>query len=261
MSKIKVNDINVKCKTADGKVVTKKIKTYCVFAKDDQYSYNLIFKDSSNPLNRMIQHFNEGCMIIGAERHERSPEENAQLSRELEQDLRARGLGYRPSLGGYVENLGEDEETRVEETSFLIPKPADMSNGEFLEIGLELGKKYSQESILVSLPSINNGKPSYVLTTGANAGTIDMDFDKFHITKPSDQYYTKEKRHGKSITFDSVKQDSNHNEYRFVADSRTELSDVLEYYSHYELVHPAKPTERFDKGYYWKDGILFPKEK
>lgn len=102
--------------------------------------------------SRVLQHINDGCMMISACRGENTEEENAKKTDELAKDIRAKGLGYIRILGGYIENKGTDEETEVTEESFFVPKNKDMEDEEFFNIAIDLCKKYNQDSVLISLP-------------------------------------------------------------------------------------------------------------
>ena len=266
-------------KALDQKVISLDIKTnktkteyftkYAPIHMTD-YSSAYVFKDSSNPLSRIMQHIQEnGCMIISAERSERSEEENIRKTQELENDIRSYNLGYRPSLGGFIENKGTDEERAVSgELSFIVAKPLSMGDAEFLKIAVELGKKYDQESVTVALKSLNNGRPSWV-NTSTDPYDIDMDFDGVRQTRTEgedkDEYFTKTKRQGKSFTLyntsDSIKRDINGNEYRIATDGGCDLEDLISRYTNTQLMRPFHMTKRFTKGYQFDDSTGFFEKK
>ena len=102
---------------------------------------------------RILQHIDNGCMMISACRGERSEEENAKKTDELAEDIRSENLGYIRILGGYIENKGTEDEKEVTEESFFVPKPKDMSDEDFFNIAIDLCKKYNQDSVLISLPN------------------------------------------------------------------------------------------------------------
>lgn len=101
---------------------------------------------------RIIQHIDNGCMMISACRGDKTEEENAKRTDQLAKDIRSNGLGYIRILGGYIENKGTDDEKDVTEESFFVPKNKDMNDEDFFNIAIELCKKYNQDSVLISLP-------------------------------------------------------------------------------------------------------------
>ena len=229
--------------TKDHKKISKPAVKYYLVGTKDHYAFNFVFKDSSNPLSRILQYAEElGCVIISASRSSYSPEENVERSHQLEKDIRSYGFGYRPSIGGGFPETNENGEIEEVETelSFIVVKPREMGDGEFLNTMLELGKKYEQNDITVAIPSINSGKPSWI-NTSEKFGETDWEFNRFRPTQRegenADQYYTQEKRSGKMFSFvDSVKKDINGKEYKFRTCDQINLEDVINYYHGYKLV-------------------------
>lgn len=103
-------------------------------------------------LSRILKHKDKGCMMISASRGNLSEEENKKRTDELAKDIRDYGLGFVRVLGGYVENLGEEDEREVTEESFFVPIVSTMDDTDFFDIAIELCKKYDQDSVLISLP-------------------------------------------------------------------------------------------------------------
>ena len=68
-------------------------------------------------LGRIVQHIDDGCMMISACRGNRTDEENKEKTDELAKDIRDLGFGYVRILGGYIENKGKPDETEVTEES------------------------------------------------------------------------------------------------------------------------------------------------
>ena len=101
---------------------------------------------------RIIQHIDNGCMMISACRGDKTEEENAKRTDQLANDIREANLGYIRILGGYIENKGTDNEKEVTEESFFVPKNKNMSDEDFFDIAIKLCKKYNQDSVLISLP-------------------------------------------------------------------------------------------------------------
>lgn len=216
----------MKCKYIDSGMFSiknnKKVSKKIVKINDD---YMFDIDDSSNNMSRILSYKNTGAMIISACRNERTEKENLEKTKELESDIRNKGLGFRPSLGGYVENLENPEESVVEEISFMIPKPSNMGDSDFLKLALEWCKKYDQESVLIILPNINNGNPTYL--TGN--GNIDFEFDNMRITNPDDQYYTKLIK-GTTPSFTFTKEDSMKNKFNFISNSDLTFDSINNYY-------------------------------
>lgn len=103
--------------------------------------------------SRIVQHIDDGCMMISACRGDKSEKENAKRTDSLATDIRNENLGYVRILGGYIENKGTEDEQEVTEESFFVPKNKDMSDEEFFDIAIKLCKKYNQDSVLISLPN------------------------------------------------------------------------------------------------------------
>lgn len=216
----------MKCKYVDCGLVSKKGKTtinkkLCII--NDDYHFDM--DDSSNNMSRILNYQKTGAMIISAQRDENSTEENIENTKQLEKDIRSKGLGFRPCVGGFIENKDTPDESEVEEISFMIPKPQNWGDSEFLQFGLELCKKYNQESILVILPSINNGNPVYMK---ANTD-IDMEFNNMRLTNPDDFAYTKLIK-GNTPSFTFTQEDSLKNKYTFISNSGLTIDSVAEYY-------------------------------
>lgn len=200
----------------------------------DEYIFSLY--DSSNITSRILSYKNTGAAIISASRGEYvdkdSPEkitpENLKRTKLLEQDLRDIGFGFRPVIGGFKENFGTPEEKLVNELSFIVPKPKDVGEDKFLNIMLNLGKKYEQDSILVVLPTINNGNPVY-LDTKTNIGKEEMDFNTYRFAGPEDIYFTKLIK-GNTPAFTLEKKDSLNNKYKFFVNPNLTMDSIGNYY-------------------------------
>lgn len=168
------------------------LKTYINF-NDSRF----VFRIDDASLSRIQTHTEKGMMIISASKHNLSDKENLDRSIELEKDIRSAGLGFISTLGGYPE---EGDVGTVEELSYVVPyMPNVMSEEEFAKLAVKLCEKYGQETVLVALPSIQEGRPVY-LDKDSN---IDMMFRKgISEKKEDDPYYTKfRKKSGKAFTF------------------------------------------------------------
>ena len=118
-------------------------------------------------------------------------------------DVRAAGLGYIPTLGGYKEDLidpksGEavrDEEGKVvkvdtekpENSVIIVARPEQGRDHEKLKnIGMVLANKYGQDSFFYKPPN-DVDKGAYWIKPD---GSIDMEFDSFTVDDLTQQFYT-----------------------------------------------------------------------
>ena len=193
----------------------------------DKYYY---FNDST--MSRILEHAKNGMFVISAMRggfpagksfEEFTPEEQQKykadkaLTEQLENDIRAAGLGYIPSVGGFSEKKKNDELVDVNEFSFIVPRRNnEMTNKEFVEFAVSLAKKYKQDSVLVAgIPEISNGQIRYIKPD--EFFDIDWEHNKkpdFTETKVYRELNTKERPYytapkklgGRNFVFDSVSQ-------------------------------------------------------
>lgn len=197
------------------------------YSVGDRYYY---FNDST--MSRILEHAKNGMFVISAMRggfpigksfEEFTPKEREKykadkaLTKQLEEDIKAAGLGYIPSVGGFKEKNDDGETVDVNEFSFIVPRRNNqMSNKEFVEFAVGLAKKYDQNSVLIAgIPEIANGQIRYI----APSEFADIDWDAeqkpdFTETKvyrePDTEkrpYYTAPKKlGGRNFVFDSVSQ-------------------------------------------------------
>lgn len=185
------------------------------------------FGDASLP--RVLEHLHNGAFIISAMKggfpvgktyEEFTPDEkatyrnNINATNELKAKLKAKGLGYIPSLGGFIESDKKTgQEINVNEFSFIVPKPANMDSKTFVDIAMGLAKEYDQDSVMVGgIPEIDNGQIRYLSPSKAVDIAWDIDpnakFSKATVYKKLDlenrPYYTQPKKTGpRNFTFDS----------------------------------------------------------
>lgn len=195
------------------------------------------FGDTS--MSRILEHMKNGAFIISAMHggfpvgktfEEFTPEEKAKyrndiaLTKQLKEDIRNKGLGFIPVLGGYIENEDDpDRKIDVNEFSFIVPKPANMDNKTFVGIAVELTKKYGQQSVAVGgIPEIDNGQIRYLRPSEAVDidWSIDPDY-QFSNTKVYEKkdlknrpYYTNPKKLGER-------------NFVFTEDSIRKLNDII----------------------------------
>ena len=138
--------------------------------QDTYFDPNSIFvykRFDESSLSRVLQHCKNGFMAISSDRGELKHEDgtkytdeelakaNAENRKKLENDLRRNGLGYISTLGGYGELLPNGDRRFVDdEQSKFVPYPGEdkMSFDQFRKFGIELAKKYQQDSVLIAEP-------------------------------------------------------------------------------------------------------------
>ena len=101
-------------------------------------------------------------------------------------DIKQSGFSYTPTYGGFIENLGTDDETTVYERSFIVYNKDKMGNNkdfsELFNFGLSMCRKYNQDSFLVQAPGEN---PKYV----KQDGTVDFEFNGGKVFNDISQPY------------------------------------------------------------------------
>lgn len=103
--------------------------------------------------------------------------------------IKASGYSYTPVYGGFIENKGTEDEENVYERSFVVynnlkgsGESVDFSN--LCNFGIEIAKRFNQDSILVKAPGEN---AKYITQNG----DIDMEFgDKLSFNDLSQDYFT-----------------------------------------------------------------------
>ncbi len=105
---------------------------------------------SETSLNRVRSKSEKGGMaIMSAQRGDKSKKENKARSKQLEKDIRGAGLpGPTKVSGRYTENPGTDQEKKVGEKSHVVSS-GKMGKRKFKKAITKLGKKYSQDSVLI----------------------------------------------------------------------------------------------------------------
>lgn len=144
-----------------------------IIIKNDQDVYFdpqsvFVFKKlDESSLGRILQHCKNGFIAISSDRGELKHEDGSKYTEEelakanvenrkrLENDLRRNGLGYISTLGGYGELLPNGDRRFVDdEHSKFVPYPGEdkISFDKFRELGIQLAKKYQQDSVLIAEP-------------------------------------------------------------------------------------------------------------
>ena len=115
------------------------MKTYKQFIEDIQES----------SLSRIQSKSDKGGMAtMSASRGDKSAKENRERAKQLDKDIRGRGLpGATKVTGSYVEKGDDGKEKRVKERSHVVTS-GKMSKRKFKKTVKALGKKYGQDSVL-----------------------------------------------------------------------------------------------------------------
>ena len=113
---------------------------------------------------------------------------NKERVKEIINDIKKSGFSYTPTYGGFIENLGAENETVVYERSFIVyNKDRSGQNRNFddlFKFGLAMCRKYNQDSFLVQAPGTN---PKYV----KQDGSVDFEFSGGKVFNDvSQEYFT-----------------------------------------------------------------------
>jgi hypothetical protein len=99
---------------------------------------------------------------------------NNERVKELYQEILNSGFSFTPCYGGFIENLGSEDEENVYEKSFIIyPQKRDGKDVDFEALrafAIEMGRKFNQDSVLITEPGKN---PKYI----TQSGDVDMEFE------------------------------------------------------------------------------------
>ena len=89
-----------------------------------------------------------GMAALSASRADKSAKENRARAKQLDKDIRGRGLGGATKVtGSYVEKGDDGKERRVKERSHVVTS-GKMGKRKFKKVVKSLGKKYGQDSVL-----------------------------------------------------------------------------------------------------------------
>lgn len=130
---------------------------------------------------------NEPILIISAERSNKTKEENIKDTLELRRSIIASGFGYIKIRGGYVETLKDGSKIDVDDEHSCIVYSDKNDEQILLKLGMILGKRYNQESILF-IDTEQNAK--WIYTTNFDEHKIGdiKPLGKFHYEKFGNYY-------------------------------------------------------------------------
>lgn len=166
------------------------------------FKQRLLHEASVRSLSRIWQHSNESNIgMITAYRGEFDVKQNNARNKELASLIRQAGFGYVQVTGFYIENLGQNDERKVQEKSFLVMSSATDSS-KLRDFLIKMGIKFNQDSIFYKDASKDKG-----VLIGTASGRwpgmkVEVVAGKFTPQKLG-TYYTKMKGDRK-FTFESV---------------------------------------------------------
>ena len=92
-----------------------------------------------------------GIAMMSASRGDKSAKENRARAKQLDKDIRGRGLGGATKVtGSYMEKGDDGKERKVKERSHVVSS-GKMGKRKFKKTVKALGKKYGQDSVLTCL--------------------------------------------------------------------------------------------------------------
>ena len=158
----------------------------------------------SSSFNRALSHMNKyQCMFITAFRGEYSTKVNRQRNKALFNEIKKSGLSFIRADGGFVENIGTDNETTVTEDTFMVINNDVFTQNDFKSLAIQWCKKFDQDAVLVTYPRQTDGKKKiasiYAVYYDKN-GNVDMEFDNANM-RTVEEYFTN--IHGKSFVLSS----------------------------------------------------------
>lgn len=154
----------------------------------NEASLNRVWKHSTDP--------NKGMIIIASDRASYDDKTRLAKQKELEKDIRnfknssGKEVGFNKVKGGFIENLGTEDEVTVEETSYIVFFDKEYED-EFFEYFVKLCKKYDQDSFLF----VVGGDAKYINKQGG----VEFKLGAF-APKQLDVYFTKLKN-GRKFSF------------------------------------------------------------
>ena len=129
-----------------------------------------IQSSSASKLNSYMNTHQMGFITAfrGTDEHgnAKSQNKNRAKNKELESDIRSMGLPYLKVVGGYIETVrgedgepildthGKEQKQQVSEDSFAIINNS-YSTSNFIDLMVEWGRKYNQDSVLVTIPNLD----------------------------------------------------------------------------------------------------------
>ena len=172
-----------------------------------KFSDSMLHEAASKSLSRALQHTQESNVgIITAYRGEFDKKTNESRNQKLAQEIRSNGFGYINVTGFYVENLGKEDETKVQEKSFFVTSNKN-DGGKLKSFLKSMGKKYNQDSVFYkSADDLDGTLIGTASGRWPGIGT-EVNVGKFHPQRIG-MFYTKMKGN-RTFTFESVEYQQN----------------------------------------------------
>lgn len=191
-------------KDSINKIVESVVHNFLRDYRDNTFNNGKIVPINENNIKRIIAtHSDNGYIVISPCRggsdfgidptvsqyeYDRLAHINRIRIKQMIEDIKKSGFSYTPTYGGFIENAGTEQETNVYERSFIIYNKDRNGNNlnfkDLYELGLNLCRKYNQDSFLVQAPGEN---PKYI----TQDGKVDFEFKNGNVFNDiSQQYFT-----------------------------------------------------------------------
>lgn len=156
-------------------------------------------------LSRVYSHTQKrNIAIVSAERDQYTKAENAKRTNELKADIRRNGFGFLTIKGIYQGTV---------EMSFMIIGPEDKDKNRTKQFAVALGKKYSQDSVLVKQPDNDNAYVVGTNTTGSLGMGREASLGKWHPNRSGEYLSALGNKKSKTFVFESIKFEYQNREY------------------------------------------------
>lgn len=147
---------------------------------------------NESSFSRTLSHMNtRECMFVTAFRSEFSTKENLKRNKFLKDDLEYSGLGFVSCKGGFIEN------------SYFVINTI-FSPQDFVDLAINLCKKYNQDSVLVTFPPTRGWITKITSRYYDKNGSVDTEFNGISLNN-IEEYFTKIS--GKKFKFESLDTD------------------------------------------------------
>lgn len=183
-------------------------------------------------LNRIFQkHYNDGFIIITSWRGEKSIEQNNKDFNELKRIVKEHKFSFIPIFGGFIENIGTEDEREVREPSLLVTNheigsnKARQNDKELFNLGIELCNKYNQDVFLFK--PIGEDLTSYYIDKN---GEVDMTFYNKTINDLTKIYFTDLSKNVFSGIKDKTSKRFTFTESIYINNSPIDLNDAKKRY-------------------------------
>ena len=156
-------------------------------------------------LSRVYSHTQKrNIAIVSAERDEFTKTENAKRTKELKKDIRRTGFGFVTIKGMYQGTI---------EMSFMIIGAEGKDKNRTKQFAIALGKKYSQDSVLVKQPDNDNAYVVGTNTTGSLGMGREASLGKWHPNRSGEYLSTLGNKKSRTFVFESIKFEYQNREY------------------------------------------------